>query len=127
MVFENTICMSCLYVISYVAYLYYSYAKSLTSCVAPPKTSSSSTDCPTGFVRNSDTVCPTGLVRNNNNHHRSKNGLANIGRIETEHVEHIYESLDVKKFSTSKLPPQGPTSSNVMICFTTFDFHSHSH
>ena len=73
--------------------------------LAPPKTS--------------DTGCPTGSVRNKNN------GLANIGQIEADELEHIYESLDLKKLiSTSKLPPYGPTSQNnvLIIYFTTFDF-----
>ena len=73
--------------------------------LAPPKTS--------------DTGCPTGSVRNKNN------GLANIGQIDADELEHIYESLDLKKLiSTSKLPPYGPTSQNnvLIIYFTTFDF-----
>ena len=72
--------------------------------VAPPKTSSSS----------DSTGCPTGSVRNKNN-----NGLANIGQIEADELEHIYESLDLKKLiSTSKLPPYGPTSqNNVLIIY----------
>ena len=74
------------------------------SNVAPPKTSSSS----------DSTGCPTGSVRNKNN-----NGLANIGQIEADELEHIYESLDLKKLiSTSKLPPYGPTSqNNVLIIY----------
>ena len=69
--------------------------------------------------KKSDTGCPTGSVRNKNN------GLANIGQIEADELEHIYESLDLKKLiSTSKLPPYGPTSQNnvLIIYFTTFDF-----
>ena len=47
------------------------------------------------------------------------NGLANIGQIEADELEHIYESLDLKKLiSTSKLPPYGPTSqNNVLIIY----------
>ena len=53
-------------------------------------------------------------MRNKNN-----NGLANIGQIEADELEHIYESLDLKKLiSTSKLPPYGPTSqNNVLIIY----------
>ena len=55
--------------------------------LAPPKTSSSSNS----FVRN-------------NNRMVSKNGSFNAGKIEDN--DHIYESLDIKKLSSSKLPSQ---------------------